>query len=136
MNSDDFPVRPLLSPSAVGGLIAGILIFAATLILPPPAGLPLEGWRTLGLALLMAVWWTTEPVPIGITSLMPVIVMPLLGIGDIGTAAAPLRTRSYSCFSAAFSWLPLSRNGVYIGGSLTRRCAPWALGRGASSWAS
>ena len=89
MNSDDFPVRPLLSPSAVGGLIAGILIFAATLILPPPAGLPLEGWRTLGLALLMAVWWTTEPVPIGITSLMPVIVMPLLGIGDIGTAAAP-----------------------------------------------
>ena len=36
------------------------MIFAATLILPPPARLPLEGWRTLGLALLMAVWWTTE----------------------------------------------------------------------------
>lgn len=79
----------MLSRSAVVGLAAGLLVFVATLVLPPPADLPLDGWRTLGLAFLMAIWWTTEPVPIGVTALMPLIVLPLLGIGDIGAAAAP-----------------------------------------------
>ena len=83
------PPSRLLSPSAAAGLAAGLLVLTVALVLPPPGGLPLEGWRTLGLALLMAIWWTTEPVPIGVTALMPLIVLPLLGIGDIGTAAAP-----------------------------------------------
>lgn len=89
MNDAGSPIPPLLSRSAAIGLAAGLLVFAATLLLPPPAGLPLGGWQTLGLSLLMAIWWTTEPVPIGVTALMPLIVLPLLGIGDIGTAAAP-----------------------------------------------
>src|SRR5690606_12272782 len=89
MQDQSSPTPPLISASAAVGLAAGLLVLAATLIVPPPAGLPLGGWRTLGLALLMAIWWTTEPVPIGVTALMPLIVLPLLGIGDIGSAAAP-----------------------------------------------
>jgi solute carrier family 13 (sodium-dependent dicarboxylate transporter), member 2/3/5 len=79
----------LLPISAAIGLAAGVLVIAATIALPPPAGLPLAGWHTLGLALMMAIWWSTEPVPIGITALLPLVVMPLLGIGDISKAAAP-----------------------------------------------
>jgi len=37
---------------------------------------------------MMAIWWSTEPVPIGVTSLLPLIVLPLAGIGDIAAAAA------------------------------------------------
>lgn len=80
---------PLLSIPAIVGLAAGLAVFVATLVLPPPAGLPPDGWHTLGLALMMAIWWSTEPIPIGITALTPLIVLPLLGIGDIGAAAAP-----------------------------------------------
>ncbi len=80
---------PLLSRRSLVGLIAGLAIFAAAVGTPPPPGLPVAGWHTLGLALMMAVWWTTEPVPIGVTALLPLIVLPLLGIGDIGAAAAP-----------------------------------------------
>lgn len=80
---------PLSRLPATIGLIAGPVILLATIVLPPPAGLPPEGWRTLGLALLMGIWWTAEPVPIGITALMPMIALPLIGIGDIGAAAAP-----------------------------------------------
>ncbi|NOR87083.1 MAG: DASS family sodium-coupled anion symporter, partial [Bacteroidales bacterium] len=35
---------------------------------------------TLAVAILMAVWWITEAVPIAITSLLPVALFPLLGI--------------------------------------------------------
>lgn len=83
------PSPPLLGRLAAAGLVAGPAVFALTLLLPPPAGLPAAGWHTLGLALMMAVWWTTEPMPIGITALLPPIVLPLAGIVDIGGATAP-----------------------------------------------
>lgn len=72
-----------------GGLVAGLAVFALFLVLPPPQGLAVAGWQTLGLALMMAIWWSTEPVPVAITALLPLIVLPLLGIGDIGAASAP-----------------------------------------------
>ena len=38
--------------------------------------------NTLAVALLMAVWWITEAVPLAVTSLLPVALFPLLGILD------------------------------------------------------
>jgi solute carrier family 13 (sodium-dependent dicarboxylate transporter), member 2/3/5 len=70
-------------------LVAGAALLLASLVVPPPAGLPPAGWHTLGLALMMAVWWTTEPVPIAVTALMPLIVLPLLGVVGLPEAAAP-----------------------------------------------
>jgi sodium-dependent dicarboxylate transporter 2/3/5 len=37
---------------------------------------------TLAVALLMAVWWITEIIPLAVTSLAPVVLFPLLGIMD------------------------------------------------------
>ncbi len=101
MHEPDPPDR-LLTTGAAAGLLAGVLLLAATLVMPPPAGLPLDGWRTLGLALMMAVWWTTEPVPVGVTALLPLIVLPLLGIGDIGSAAAPYASPLVFLFLGGF----------------------------------
>lgn len=36
----------------------------------------------LAIALLMAIWWVTEIIPLGITSLLPVLLFPLFGIMD------------------------------------------------------
>lgn len=83
------PRDRLLSPRALAGLLAGALVLLASLLLPAPAGLPQAGWQTLGLGLLMAIWWSTEPLPIGITALLPLIVLPLLGIQDMAATAAP-----------------------------------------------
>ena len=79
----------LLAPSALIGLVVGAAVLLATLLIEPPAGLSTQGWHTLGLALLMAIWWSTEPIPIGVTALLPLILLPLIGQGDINAAAAP-----------------------------------------------
>ena len=88
MAATDQPQKGLLPASAWLGLVAGVLALTVVFVLPPPGDLPVAGWRVLGLALMMAIWWSTEPVPIAITSLLPLIVLPLAGIGDVAAAAA------------------------------------------------
>ncbi len=71
------------------GWIFGPLCLALTFVLSPPEGLTAAGWHAAGVASLMAVWWITEAIPIPATSLLPLVLFPLLGIVDIRGAAAP-----------------------------------------------
>ena len=66
------------------GPAAGALLF---LILP--GSLVFEGRAVAGCALWMAIWWVTESVPIPVTSLLPLVLFPLFGMGDITEVAAP-----------------------------------------------
>ena len=45
--------------------------------------------RAAAVALLMAVWWITEAIPIPATALLPVVLFPLLGIMK-GKVVAPI----------------------------------------------
>jgi len=71
------------------GLVAGPVALAAVLVLDPPGGLDAAGWRTAGVALLMAIWWITEALPIPATALVPVVLFPVLGIGSVSDATTP-----------------------------------------------
>jgi sodium-dependent dicarboxylate transporter 2/3/5 len=44
--------------------------------------------RTLAVAVLMAGWWVTEVIPLAATSLLPVVLFPLLGVLDGKTVSA------------------------------------------------
>lgn len=70
------------------GLWLGLFWLVLTWILPAPAGMSPEAWACVGLALLMATWWATEAIPIPATSLLPIILVPALGIGKIGPTTA------------------------------------------------
>lgn len=61
-------------------LLAGLGLFAVFLALPAPAGLSPAGWHAAAVALLMALWWITEALPLAVTSLLPLVLFPALGI--------------------------------------------------------
>lgn len=71
------------------GLFLGPLAFAILLILPPADGLTQVGWRTLAVAVLMAVFWMTEAIPIPATALLPLVLFPILGVLDMKESAKP-----------------------------------------------
>jgi sodium-dependent dicarboxylate transporter 2/3/5 len=70
------------------GRFAGPLVFLLLYLFVPTSGLPEEGKLMLGLTLWMAIWWITEAVPIAGTALLPLIILPLLGIVSIKQVSA------------------------------------------------
>ncbi len=65
---------PLLAITIAGGLVAGQACDRAV------------AW-TVGITLLTAFWWITEPIPIAATSLVPLAVFPLSGVLDASQVA-------------------------------------------------
>jgi sodium-dependent dicarboxylate transporter 2/3/5 len=56
-------------------------IAAATLgVFVKSQGLSAEAAWTAGVALLCALWWVAQPIPIPVTSLVPIAVFPLVGV--------------------------------------------------------
>ena len=62
------------------GLITGLSLFLIILLLPRPESLTPEGKRMAAVAALMATWWITEAAHIAVTALLPVALVPILGI--------------------------------------------------------
>jgi len=60
-------------------LLAPILFFYIIFFVELDPSNPFISY-TLAVAILMALWWATEVVPLAITSLLPLILFPLLGI--------------------------------------------------------
>jgi len=71
------------------GLVLGPLLFVITLWIPNLDGMDPEARRVLAIAVLMAVWWISEAVPIPVTALLPILLFPLMGVMSAGEATAP-----------------------------------------------
>jgi sodium-dependent dicarboxylate transporter 2/3/5 len=71
------------------GTSIGLVFLLSVFMLPAPAGMSIEAWRVTGVALLMATWWMTNAIPIPATSLVPLVLFPLLGVTGIREAASP-----------------------------------------------
>lgn len=71
------------------GLPIGIAFLVFTFLTPPLAGLSPEATKVALLCISMAIFWITEALPIPATALLPIIMLPLLGISPIREAAAP-----------------------------------------------
>lgn len=65
------------------GRFAGPFVFFLLYFFVEAPGLAPEGKLMLGLTLWMAIWWITEAVPIAGTALLPLVVLPLLGVLSI-----------------------------------------------------
>jgi sodium-dependent dicarboxylate transporter 2/3/5 len=72
------------------------------LVSDAPSGLSNAGWATAAIAVLMAVWWTTEAVPIAVTALLPLACFPLLGAVSMEDTAAPFANKVIYLFLGGF----------------------------------
>lgn len=63
-------------------IIAGLLIFFSIIFFVDLQPSKPEVTYTAAIAFLMAFWWVTEALPIGVTSLLPIVLFPMLGVLD------------------------------------------------------
>ena len=71
--------KVLYTPIKLAGLSLGILSFFIISLMDLAPG-QIQTTYMLAIAVLMAIWWMTEAVPIAITALLPVVLFPLFGI--------------------------------------------------------
>jgi sodium-dependent dicarboxylate transporter 2/3/5 len=83
-------------------VLAGPVIFVVLLLLPRPEGISPAAHATLAMAGWMAVWWLTVAVPLAVTALLPLVLIPVLGIGSPAAAAAPYANPVIFLFMGGF----------------------------------
>jgi solute carrier family 13 (sodium-dependent dicarboxylate transporter), member 2/3/5 len=71
------------------GLMIGPLLFVLILASPKPPALTGDAWVVVALAALMACWWMTEAVPMAVTAMLPIIILPLTGVSSVKEATNP-----------------------------------------------
>jgi len=84
------------------GFWIGLGVFFIILFSPHPESLSSAGWTVAAIALLMAIWWATEAVPVSVTALLPLALFPLLGVNDIKTTALPYANPNIYLFMGGF----------------------------------
>jgi len=70
----------LIRQRRLTGLVLGPALFLLVLMLPLPEGMSPQGLSVAAIAVLMAVWWVSEAIPIPATALLPVVLFPLTGV--------------------------------------------------------
>ena len=77
-----------LSTFRTAGLILGPLLAVLLLLMPAPEAMPPAAWHMVAITLWMVIWWVTEAVPIPSTALLPLVLMPLLGVQEMKPTAS------------------------------------------------
>jgi len=84
------------------GFLIGLASFFILLLLPSPEGLNSTAWTVAAIAVLMAIWWATEAIPVAVTALLPLALFPLLGITSFEEAAVPYANKNIYLFLGGF----------------------------------
>ncbi|MGM0545793.1 MAG: SLC13 family permease [Bacteroidota bacterium] len=84
------------------GLLLGTVVFLGMLYVSAPEGLSAAGWHTAAVGALMAIWWITEALPIPVTSLLPVVLLPILGVVEVSDATTPYANPLIFLFMGGF----------------------------------
>jgi len=85
-----------------GGYVVGPIVFIAMLVFFHPVPEKATVGYMAAVAALMAIWWLTECLPLAVTSLLPMICFPLLGIATTAETTGRYFNPIMSLFLGAF----------------------------------
>ena len=121
--------RPSTGPEKPGapsviGILAAVIAFGIVLVFPTPEGLTGDAQKTAALFVLILVLWSTEALPIAVTSLLALGLQPVLGLNPLGTAftnfIGPVFFFVLVMFIIALAWVKTG---------LAKRFALWMIAR-------
>ncbi len=93
---------PNLSIRGLTGLFLGPILFLIILYWIDLRDMPEQGQSVLACTAWIAVWWITEPIPIPVTSLLPLVIFPLSGALDINTTASSYGNKMIFLYMGGF----------------------------------
>ncbi|MFC2124712.1 SLC13 family permease [Bacteroidota bacterium] len=93
---------PNLSVRGLTGLILGPALFLVIIYWLDLRDLSDQGQAVLACTIWIAVWWITEPIPIPVTSLLPLVIFPLSGALDISTTASSYGNKMIFLYMGGF----------------------------------
>lgn len=85
------------------GLFLGPLVFAWLYFGMSFEGLSSEGQGVLALTVWLSIWWILEVLPLGITSLLPIVVMPMMGTLTIAKVTSSYTDPNIFLFLGGFA---------------------------------
>jgi sodium-dependent dicarboxylate transporter 2/3/5 len=83
-------------------LVAAVCVTVLILLMPAPEGLSHEGKVSLSIFALCFILWTTAALPLSVTSLLAIALLPLLGAMDAGRAFSLFGNRAVFFILGAF----------------------------------
>lgn len=102
-------------------VLLGPLCFVIMHWIPAPGVFSPEAWKVLAMASFMLIWWISEAVPIAVTSLLPLVLLPSMGVAKLDAAAAPYANPVVYLFMGGFvialameKWALHKRIALYI----------------------
>jgi sodium-dependent dicarboxylate transporter 2/3/5 len=84
------------------GLAIGPVLFFAMLAYQPFEGLSEAANATLATSIWVAIWWIGELIPIAVTSLLPIVLLPLSGAAPISQTTAAYGDKMLFLFIGGF----------------------------------
>ncbi|WP_299907609.1 DASS family sodium-coupled anion symporter [uncultured Paracoccus sp.] len=98
-NDPNTPSGTFIWRARIGGLIAA---FAVWLLLGTSEGLAPDARFVAAIGTLMAIWWMTEAIPLAATSLLPIVLIPMLTERTVSEATAPYASSIVFLFVGGF----------------------------------
>ena len=81
MHKDKFSLKiKIQNPKDIFFILIAFLILAIFYFIPTPEGLTFSGKVMIGILLMAAILWITEPIPLAVTGLLIMILQPILHI--------------------------------------------------------
>ena len=103
-----------MSKSQKVGFFLGLVIFVLILIFGNFDPSKPEITKMSAVAALMAVWWITEAIPLAATSLLPIVLYPLLGIlSENKTAGAYINSTIFLFFGGFLLAIAMEKWGLH-----------------------
>jgi len=84
------------------GFWLGLILFLFIFFSEHPDSISRAAWLVLATALLMAIWWGSEAIPLAVTSLLPLVLFPLFNIGSFQEIAQPYANQNIYLFLGGF----------------------------------